>query len=291
MNLELLETLDVTKGYGIVDGFFFPEVALELLHELRELQSSGLMLPNQVEFLVGDGNRLVATKPGIFEADMFDSRFRDFPPMKRFRELFYSDELSQNLPDNHLLKHSPQDRVLKLQFNDGTGGCFPWHYDNPGAPNKRALTCCVYLNNDWKEGHGGELLLQPFLGHEVVIPPLFNRLVVFKSDSMLHRVLPASHERYCFTLWVDGHHVNLPEHSAVDLSRVDIRAISMSPSQRIFARAVYDLEFEESLRSCMSGNEIMIEQHRMHVEKLHPSLKKLVEVLKSLKGQIYDHDV
>lgn len=59
----------------------------------------------------------------------------------------------------------------------GSGGCFPLHYDNPGAPNKRALTCLLYLNPAWKEGDGGEVCLVPFLKKEIVIPPLLDRLV------------------------------------------------------------------------------------------------------------------
>lgn len=59
----------------------------------------------------------------------------------------------------------------------GSGGCFPLHYDNPGPPNKRALTCLLYLNPDWKEGDGGEVCLRPFLGKEKAIAPLLDRLV------------------------------------------------------------------------------------------------------------------
>ena len=37
-------------------------------------------------------------------------------------------------------------RTVKLQHNRGGGGCFPLHYDNPGPPSRRALTCILYLN-------------------------------------------------------------------------------------------------------------------------------------------------
>ena len=62
-------------------------------------------------------------------------------------------------------------------FLAGSGGCFPLHYDNPGPPNKRALTCLLYLNPDWKVGDGGEVCLRPFLGKEKAIAPLLDRLV------------------------------------------------------------------------------------------------------------------
>ena len=114
------------------------------------------------------------------------------------------------------------------QYNEGEGGCFPWHYDNPCRPNKRRVTCLVYLNPDWTAGDGGEIVLAPFLDravswHHIVLPaaqlaqaaittghgwtqqdtvahttqlqvkitPIFDRAVFFLSDRVLHRVLPS----------------------------------------------------------------------------------------------------
>ena len=59
----------------------------------------------------------------------------------------------------------------------GSGGCFPLHYDNPGPPNKRALTCLLYLNPNWEDGDGGEVCLTPFLLKEKAIAPVLDRLV------------------------------------------------------------------------------------------------------------------
>ena len=75
--------------------------------------------------------------------------------------------------------------MLKVQFNEGHGGCFPVHYDNPARPNRRKLTALVYLNPEWAEGDGGELELYPFLERSVVITPLMNRLVLFESNLVL----------------------------------------------------------------------------------------------------------
>ena len=51
-----------------------------------------------------------------------------------------------------MLLPGTQSSTVKLQINDGRGGCFPWHYDNPSKPNKRRVTCLLYLNKDWKQG-------------------------------------------------------------------------------------------------------------------------------------------
>lgn len=93
--------------------------------------------------------------------------------------------------------------AIKVQLNTG-GGSFPWHYDNPGPPNLRILTCVIYLNPHWKEGDGGEIVLQPFLSRSVVIPPLHRRAVFFYSDRIVHRVLPSKTRRVCFTMWCNG---------------------------------------------------------------------------------------
>lgn len=81
--------------------------------------------------------------------------------------------------------------TLKMQVNEG--GAFPWHYDNPGPPNMRKLTLCVYLTEDWQPGNGGELQLWPFLSDEhrcpISVAPSFNTVVLFLSDLILHRVL------------------------------------------------------------------------------------------------------
>lgn len=53
---------------------------------------------------------------------------------------------SHTSPKNHT---HVKGRALKVQRNGGGGACFPFHYDNPGRPNKRRLTCLLYLNPEW----------------------------------------------------------------------------------------------------------------------------------------------
>ena len=102
------------------------------------------------------------------------------------------------------LREGDDARTVKLQHNLGGGGCFPLHYDNPGPPSNRALTCILYLNPEWREGDGGELQLVPFMRRPVRVAPRHDRLAVFLSDRVLHRVLPSKKERFCLTVWLDG---------------------------------------------------------------------------------------
>lgn len=106
-----------------------------------------------------------------------------------------SDDLNINGDENILVKQD-----LKLQCNKGNGGAFPIHFDSDPSVDTRFLTCILYLN-DQDDIDGGELVLYPHNADIVKIKPLLNRMVMFKSQSMAHRVLPSFSERYCLTLW------------------------------------------------------------------------------------------
>eukprot|EP01052_Picozoa_sp_SAG31_P041422 SAG31_NODE_6275_length_2093_cov_1.289368_2_plen_284_part_00 len=230
---QLLDT-----GYIQIDNFLGARHAHELRAELVSAAAKGMLQPQQFEF---GGRRFV--KPQVFELDFHRStatgRTGDCTPatvLPGFSKLFNEHcpkliaALNRLHPSLQLRPRvdGPGDSVtLKLQHNRGGGGCFPWHYDNPGPPNNRKITCLVYLNPDWRPGHGGELQLLPFLSEAgattletnctnansgsdgaVTIPPLMDRAVLFLSDRMLHRVLPAVAERFCFTIWIDANGTN-----------------------------------------------------------------------------------
>ena len=93
------------------------------------------------------------TKPGIFELDLHHGSVRETLP--HFNALFHSSALADGLnglfPGLQLVPGT-QGHTVKLQINNGKRGCFPWHYDNPAKPNRRRLTCLLYLNRGWKQG-------------------------------------------------------------------------------------------------------------------------------------------
>ena len=285
------------RGWVVIDGFFDARKAEEYRDEIRGLVAAGLMLPNKTQFGLPNGEVIVSRKPNIYEADLHDADLRARTP--ELGKLFDSDDLVDGLnsamPDLHLTRGTGG-KTIKLQHNTGNGGCFPLHYDNPGKPNKRKLTCLLYLNPNWSAGDGGELQLVPFLSEPVTIEPTMNRLVIFKSESVLHRVLPSSAERFCFTIWIDSapSEVNRAEHAALRVKTgQSIREIAdymgTCPVQRIVSRALYREEYERSLRECMEGEPkslaTMLALHRAHlaaVEK-HKALKDLVDNLRTLK--------
>lgn len=245
-------------GVAVVDGFLDHGLARRLAREAREHLRE--FRPHQWIFA---GLRL--PKPGVHEVDLHE------PLAPSILPLFY-DFYRTQVPGIVAAVCArvgrappPADGAIsvKVQYNDGRGGCFPLHHDNPGAPSKRALTIVGYLNDAWEPAHGGEIVFVPFAARRVAVAPTFNRAVIFRSELALHGVRPAWRERLCFTIWVDDPCTNRPE--ACSLTRSHLRAgayhdgtagglaafFRRSPLQRTIARAVYLEEMSRDLERCL----------------------------------------
>jgi len=279
-------------GYAVIDGFWGEQWSEGYRREMRHLLDHNLMLPNKTQFLDARGQPIQCTKPNIFELDLHNEEVRRLLPV--FGELFGSSALVEGLNDavdGLALVPGTDATTVKLQYNAGGGGCFPLHYDNPGPPNKRRVTMLTYLNPGWEEGDGGELQLVPWMSKPVTVAPKMDRVVIFLSDVVLHRVLPASKGRLCFTVWIDGAGTNAPEDNAIDMRKfpdLDTLAVhlALSPAQRLLARGVYREAFARSLRDCMGdapGSAEMLESHDKYILAMRANrgLSALVERLRA----------
>lgn len=305
---ERCEQLDL-DGYLVLDEQPFPvEVAKEFLREIKHCfdDVDGGKIPNQVEFLTADGP-VKLTKPHIYECDLYNAEIRRQLPL--FDALFEGQlgELVEVLRDKvdcceDLQPCDTADRAsrsvtLKLQMNEG--GAFPWHYDNPGKPNKRRLTMAVYLTEDWTPAMGGELQLMPFLGPCVTVPPQFCTVAFFKSDMTLHRVRPIvgslQRTRYCFTVWFDGALTNSEADLFLKVQHLDESAIPFlrrSAVQRTLSRAVYAPEYEASLADCFGADtaafKVSLREHHAHLQQLlkHEKVRSFLEILKDYRKDL-----
>ncbi|RLN43605.1 hypothetical protein BBO99_00005303 [Phytophthora kernoviae] len=283
---DACEQLD-QKGYVVIDDCFGHGWASALLEEMHWLHQQEHFKPNKTQFGLtqngkdGKPQAFHFVKPHIYEVDLHDASLRTKVP--ELDALFHSTELLQVLSSflpQYELQFSTSGRTLKLQRNAGSGGCFPCHYDNPGAPNKRKVTCLLYLNEGWKQGDGGEVQLLPFLQQPVTVAPKMDRVVLFQSDWMLHRVLPSNAERYVLTIWLDGARVNSPEDSQLRLTQSDLadwfgflERLRRSPVQRLLSRGVYGEEYYESLMECMQSTAAegcveLLKSHETHLENV-----------------------
>jgi SM-20-related protein len=91
------------------------------------------------------------------------------------------------------------------------GAFYGKHRDAFAGRRNRLISTVLYLNTDWQEGEGGELLLYDdqcagpdgTQDHAPLqrLQPVLNRLVLFLSERFPHEVLPATRDRYSLAGW------------------------------------------------------------------------------------------
>lgn len=82
------------------------------------------------------------------------------------------------------------------------GSFYKRHLDQFAERNNRMISLIIYLNKDWKNGDGGELRIYPEGKNSLDIQPLFNRCILFRSDTLEHEVLKANKDRRSVTGWM-----------------------------------------------------------------------------------------
>lgn len=80
------------------------------------------------------------------------------------------------------------------------GDFYRTHFDAFRGEANRVISLVCYLNEDWKQGDGGELVLHTSSG-AVTVQPVFRTVVLFLSEEMPHEVRPARRDRYSVTGW------------------------------------------------------------------------------------------
>ena len=81
------------------------------------------------------------------------------------------------------------------------GSFYKRHLDQFKKDDHRKLSIICYLNNDWKEEHGGQLRIYLPDGAKDFLP-IAGRLICFRSDQLEHEVLLANRERLSLTGWM-----------------------------------------------------------------------------------------
>jgi SM-20-related protein len=113
-------------------------------------------------------------------------------------------ELSQFLSE--LKEKLNRGLFLGLQSFEGHFALYPVgaryrrHRDRFQSDDRRAVSLALYLNEEWREEDGGELVLHLPEGTLKILPQA-GTLVLFLSDEIEHEVLPAKKPRKSFTGW------------------------------------------------------------------------------------------
>lgn len=283
-----------THGHTLLESCVGPVGAAGLRREIGELQAAGLLHLNATHVIQRGGVASFVDKPHIFEGEgemlvrssswgLTPERFHhtqliimcscfdctaqlshlsdtDLPHLHALNtavERAWLPELVRQWPELGVVRHA-----IKVQCNTGTGGCFPLHVDSDLQYSSRILSSVLYLNPTWQPADGGELVLYPFPFERVVVPPISDRLVMFSSPGMLHRVLP-SHvpDRTCLTIWVSQ---TMPH-------RVAQPAVPHAPPPRPSASANEDTVLAYLLHPF----------HRPHVARLFHSAEWTASLLES----------
>lgn len=80
------------------------------------------------------------------------------------------------------------------------GSFYKKHVDQFKNRNNRMITFILYLNEQWNPGEGGELVI--YREKDIVkVEPIWNRVVMFKSEGLMHEVLPTKIYRRSLTGW------------------------------------------------------------------------------------------
>ena len=85
------------------------------------------------------------------------------------------------------------------------GAFYGTHRDRFRDDDARLVSLVFYLNEEWADGAGGELVLYANDNSGTVItrvPPLLGTMVCFLSDRFPHEVLPANRTRFSLTGWL-----------------------------------------------------------------------------------------
>ncbi|KAL0029367.1 hypothetical protein WJX77_002479 [Trebouxia sp. C0004] len=185
-------------GYTVIDNVFGSDWSQKLKEELVWLRQQGKMHLNSTHLIKHEGTELLE-KQHVYEAELRDMAVQELAPLC---QLLNQDATMRTMLSLFIPQLRLDSQAIKLQCNAGNGGCFPLHYDSDEQVDGRRVTAIFYLNSDWQHSHGGQLQLFPFPDSPVEIAPIADRLVLFSSCRMLHRVLPSQKERYCFTIWL-----------------------------------------------------------------------------------------
>ncbi len=83
-----------------------------------------------------------------------------------------------------------------------SGDFYLKHLDQFKNNPSRKYSMICYLNSNWHEGDGGELLIHQEVGDNQKISPIQGKTIFFKSDELLHEVLITHKTRMSITGWL-----------------------------------------------------------------------------------------
>ena len=179
-------------GYAVINQFLSQQ-EVDAILQIEEFQSEGTGFKK-----AGVGNSKSLQIQEAIRGDFIQWLDKKNSPASVRTYLNRLDELVSFL--NQALFLSLKDVEVHMTVYPA-GSFYKRHLDQFKQDDHRKLSVICYLNNDWKEEHGGQLRMYlPERSLDVL--PTAGRLVIFRSDQIEHEVLPATRSRLSITGWV-----------------------------------------------------------------------------------------
>ena len=195
--ISILHTL-AKYGFCVVDNLVPSELAEKTLEEIRRsYHTSGKFAPGKLSN--GAMNRMSRLDDIRGDSVMWLDGSNDehvflLQVAKQMNKLALSLYHANGIAMNRVSKSK-----VMVSCYDGNGKGYKKHIDSPRDDSLK-LTFIYYLNKNYEKRHGGCLRIHTD-SRSVDISPEFGKLVIFRSDTLVHEVLPAYIRRFAFTTW------------------------------------------------------------------------------------------
>ena len=188
---ELIESF-VTNKIGISEAFLSLPLAAALQKNLLQLNTDGRMLG------AGIGN---ATIKGTNKKVRSDKTFWLEDDTQNDAELEFMDIIREFM--GHL-NRTCYTGLNACEFHYALyeeGSFYARHKDQLRNDDNRKYSMISYLNEDWVESNGGQLIVYNEKGKSSILPTN-QKAVFFQSDVVEHEVAVASRSRMSLTGWL-----------------------------------------------------------------------------------------
>lgn len=182
----------VERNYAIIDDFLPAPLVASLRTNLLRRKAEGTMHP------AGVGKHFTYQKNLRVRGDLI-SWIDEHPTDPAEVEFIHRvDQLIQYL--NRTCFTALNGFEFHYAFYD-EGSFYKRHLDQFQHDRGRKFTLVTYLNDEWTEADGGQLVLY-LPDKEVEVLPLGGRAVFFKADEIEHEVRTAHRPRYSIAGWL-----------------------------------------------------------------------------------------
>lgn len=183
--LQIVDAL-VNDGYIIINDALCSDLAKEL--KITAQNSSGFKQAGISSNKITDKSRRKDKIKWLDEDNASQSQY-----------LTFIKELQEHLNKELFLGLKYYESHFSLYEK---GDFYEKHFDAFQGSKNRVVTTVYYLNKDWNEKDGGELIIYNEDNNLLTkVIPKANTLVVFLSEKFPHEVLPAKKKRFSIAGW------------------------------------------------------------------------------------------